>query len=326
MDISEKSIIKRIIVLRRDLAGVRGRKKFAALLGLSPSTYSYYEKDRVPPISILLKICELCNVDIGWLLTGQNIDKSEKNGQLSTQNSQIFSKFCKIIENQPASSDAISAFLNLLEEKSNLEQIQNQPQVSSQAGAGWIPVLGRTAAGVPGFWGKAIGTDSKIIETHLEELVQRHINASIVNSITADISVDSQVKSVIQALNNAQANLIQTAGQDDDQIVQFVDCPQIHNLFPDCFALQIDGDSMAPRINDGDIVIVSPSTPASPGLPAVVRILDAIGVTCKLIRTEDEMVHLVPINEKYDAKIIKRKDLLWALAVLCHIRLKSIDS
>jgi SOS-response transcriptional repressor LexA len=216
--------------------------------------------------------------------------------------------------------------LSLLEEKSNFEQARNLPQSPSEAENSWIPVLGRTAAGMPGLWNNAIGTDSKIIETQLEELVQKHIKASIVKSITADVSVDSQALPVIQALNNAQASLIQTACGDNDEIVQFVDCPAIHKLLPDCFALQVDGDSMSPRINDGDIVIVSPSIAAGTALPAIVRISGAIGVTCKLIRNEDDSVHLVPINEKYDTKIIKRKDFLWALAVICHIRLKSIDS
>jgi len=319
MDHSEKGVIERIIAVRKGFAGERGRKKFATLLGISPSTYSYYEKDRVPPVPILLKICELGNVGIDWLLTGKNDEKSGTDDQ-------FFLKIRKIIEKQPSSLETISAFLNLLEEKANLESVGGRPPIESKDGIGWIPVLGRTAAGVPGFWGKAIGIDSKVMETHLEELVQKHINASIVNSLSADISVDSQAKSVIQALNNAQANLVQTTGREDDQIVQFVDCLQIRDLFPDCFALQVDGDSMAPRINDGDIVIVSPSIPACPALPAVVRISGAIGVTCKLLRTEDQMVHLVPINEKYDAKIIKKEDLLWALAVLCHIRLKNVDS
>ncbi|MGD0784557.1 MAG: S24 family peptidase [Sedimentisphaerales bacterium] len=325
IDHNEKDVIGRIAALRKDYAGERGKKKFAAQLGISPSTYSYYEKDRVPPIPILLKICQLCNVNVNWLLTGNDGQENEKNAQTG-QNNHIISKVNKVLEKQPATSDAISAFLNLLEEKSNFEQVRNLRQRPSKAENGWIPVLGRTAAGVPGLWNNAIGTDSKIIETQLEELVQKHIKASIVKSITADISVDSQALSVIQALNNAQASLIQTAGGDNDEIVQFVDCPQIHKLLPDCFALQIDGDSMSPRINDGDIVIVSSSIAAGAALPAIVRISGAIGVTCKLIRNEDDSVHLVPINEKYDAKIIKRKDLLWALAVICHIRLKSIDS
>jgi transcriptional regulator with XRE-family HTH domain len=95
IDHSEKKVIERIIALREGFAGKRGRKKFAALLGLSPSTYSYYEKDRVPPIPILLKICEICDVDIGWLLTGKNREKSVENDQITL-------KIRKLIEKQPA--------------------------------------------------------------------------------------------------------------------------------------------------------------------------------------------------------------------------------
>lgn len=321
MDETEKIIIDRIKNVRINFAGDRGRKNFAGLLGISPSTYSYYERDRIPPISILLKICQVVNIDLNWLLTGKNRETGE---MISGQNQKIILQTRKIIEKQPKSIDAISAFLNLLDEKFNLEN-KIQLNENSKTANGWIPVLGRTAAGVPGFWNKSIGTDSKITETQIEQLVKKHLNSSVVNSINADVAVDSQTRAVIQALNNSQANLIQTVGG-NDEIIQFIDCPDINKLYPNCFALQIDGDSMAPRINDGDAVVVCPSLSASDGLPAVVRISEAIGVTCKLVRMADEMVHLIPINEKYDAKIVKKKDILWALAVICHIKLKNVDS
>ena len=108
MDHNEKDVIGRIATLRKDYAGERGKKKFAAQLGISPSTYSYYEKDRVPPIAILLKICQLCNVNINWLLTGNNGQENEKNAPTG-QNNHIISMVNKVLEKQPASSDAISA-------------------------------------------------------------------------------------------------------------------------------------------------------------------------------------------------------------------------
>ena len=76
---------------------------------------------------------------------------------------------------------------------------------------------------------------------------------------------------------------------------------------------------MSPRINDGDIVILSPSVPAAQGQIGIARISNQIGVTCKLIRTTEQGVHLIPINERYETKVVAKKDLLWALAVLCHI-------
>jgi SOS-response transcriptional repressor LexA/DNA-binding XRE family transcriptional regulator len=317
MSQTEKNIIKRIEEIRIGFAGQRGKNKFARLLGISPSTYSYYEKDRVPPVGILVKIAQIANVDLNWLLTGQT---SQPVSADTSVNSQIIDRAQKIIQRRPKSADAICAFLNLLEEKSALES-KSQTSAGAKAADGRIPVLGRTAAGVPFEWSQTLGTDSKIIETQIEQLVQKHLNASIVNSVAADISVDSQTRAVIQALNKSQANLVQTV-DGNDELVQFVDCAPLYKLFPDSFALQVDGDSMSPRINDGDIVIVSPSVAAVEGLPAVVRLNGAIGVTCKLVRRDSEKLHLIPINEKYETKVADKNDVLWALAVICHIKLK----
>ncbi len=313
----EKNIIKRIAEVRIRSAGQRGRSKFAKLLGISPSTYSYYENDRVPPVPVLVKISQIANVDLNWLLTGES---SQPSVAVSSPDNKILEKAQKIIGQQPQAVEAISAFLNLLEEKSIFES-NVSAGTDTKASDGRIPVLGRTAAGVPADWGQAIGTDSKIVETQIEQLVKKHLKASIVNSIAADLTVDSQTRAVIQALNRSQANLIQTA-DGDDEVVQFVDCPPIHRLFPDSFALQVDGDSMSPRINDGDVVIVSPSVAAVEGLPAVVRLSNAIGVTCKLIRNDNGVVHLIPINERYETKVADKNNVLWALAVICHIKLK----
>ncbi len=288
MDELENSIIQRIIEVRTSTAGVRGRNKFAKLLGLSPSTYSYYEKDRLAPVPILIKISQIAGIDLNWLLTGRKSGA----GDVSGENLKIIEKTQKILLSQPQSANAISAFLTLLEEKSALES-RLKPKSSTRNG--WIPVLGRTAAGIAGLWSKAIGTDSKLVETQIEQLVSSHLNASVINSITA-------------------AN--------DLEVTQFVECSEIHDLFPDSFALQVDGDSMAPQINDGDIVIVSPSVAAVEGMPAVVRINNAIGVTCKLVRMDGSSVHLIPINEKYETKLIASADILWSLAVICHIKFK----
>ena len=44
-------------------------------------------------------------------------------------------------------------------------------------------------------------------------------------------------------------------------------------------------------------------------------------VTCKLIKFDEKTVHLIPINERYETKVIGKDDLVWALAVICHITL-----
>ena len=62
--IDPKAIIDRIILLRTQHSGPRGKSLFARELGISASTYNYYEKDRVPPIETLLNICDVTGADL----------------------------------------------------------------------------------------------------------------------------------------------------------------------------------------------------------------------------------------------------------------------
>ena len=316
----EKAVIQRIIKVRTDIAGARGRSKFAKALGLSPSTYSYYEQDRLAPVPILLKISEITGVDLHWLLTGSTESGS---GPLQ-QYPKLARQLDSFLRSNPASADTIEAFVELLSEKMVAESGhtgQNRSQESPESS--WIPILGRTAAGVVHLWEQTDLSDSAEVVTKLQSLIKKHTNSDVTDSRSGRMSVDFQAKPSFKAMEAKQANLIQITPSQAEQIVQFVESEEIRSSFPDCFALQIDGDSMSPRINDGDIVILSPSVPAAQGQVAVACLSNQIGVTCKIIRTTDEMVHLIPINERYDTKVISKDDLVWALSVLCHVKLKN---
>ncbi len=343
----EKAIIERIRRLRCQYAGDRGRSKFARALGLSPSTYSYYEDNRVPPIDILLKICEVTSADLQWLLTGEKEpEKPESASEIQilrpegretgVMEDSLLRKIDALLHSNPDLATPLTAFVELLLEKRGKEKTLSAEQVPSQQAAvtgperpGWIPVLGRTAAGLVHFWDQSALPKPAQAVTELDQLVKKYIGREIIGSVYGTVSIDLRAQVLPGSLKTKQANLIQVGGQTngpaattaqhDEQIVEFIQCEQVHKLFPDSFALQIDGDSMSPRINDGDIVILSPSVPAAQGHIAVARLANQIGVTCKLIRTADDAVHLIPINEKYETKIVAKKDLLWALAVLCHI-------
>ena len=315
---NEKTIIERVKLLRNQYAGSRGKSKFARALGISPSTYSYYEEDRVPPIDILLKICEVTGADLEWFLKGQRTEKKFAFGS----NRKLFQQLDDLFASNPELIEPVMAFVELLCEKKGVEEKFDSAVLSNKhIRPGWIPVLGRTAAGIVHFWDQSLLPEPKQAITQLEDLVEKHIGKTIISSKDGSLSIDLQAKVLVDGLKIKQANLIQVSGQDEDQVVEFIQCDEIHKLFPDSFALQIDGDSMSPRVNDGDIVIVSPSMPATQGQIAIARITNQIGVTCKLIRTTDGEVHLIPINERYETKVVNKKDLLWALAVLCHINI-----
>ena len=312
----EKAVINRVRRLREQYAGGRGKSKFAQALGISPSTYNYYENNRVPPIEILLKMCEVTGADLEWLLTGGSSEKRFAFGP----NSELLEKLDDLLTNDPDLGEAIMAFIELLCEKKAVEKGLQSRIASSEPGRpGWIPVLGRTAAGMVHFWDQTLLPEPKQAITELDELVKKHIGKEIVGCVDGTVSIDLQARALMGRVKRQQVNLIQVGGQEQKEIVEFVQCEEIHELFPDSFALRVDGDSMSPRINDGDIVILSPSVPAAQGHIAIARVANQIGVTCKLIRTTREHVHLIPINETYETKVFDKTDLLWALAVLCHI-------
>ncbi len=312
----EKAIIERVKVLRQQYAGSRGKSKFARALGISPSTYSYYEENRVPPTDILLNMCEVTGSDLEWLLKGQCTKETSAFGV----NRKFLQKLDDLLTNNPELTEPVLAFVELLCEKKGLGEKHDRHILSTGAARPrWIPVLGRTAAGIVHFWDQSLLPEPKQAITQLEDLVEKHIGKKIVRTVDAAVSIDLQTRALSNGLKIQQANLIQVTGQSEDQIFEFVQCDEIHKLFPDSFALQIDGDSMSPKINDDDIVIISPSVAAAQGQIAVARLANQIGITCKLIRTTEKGVHLIPINERYETKVVDKKDLLWALAVLCHI-------
>ncbi len=310
------TIIERVKFLRNQYAGPRGKSKFAHALGISASTYSYYENDRIPPIEVLLKICQVTGADLQWLITGEKAEKKFPSGP----NTALMQKIDELLEQNPDLAQTVSAFVELLDEKKAFDKPKTPKAVTRDAARpAWIPVLGRTAAGMLHFWDTEILPDSQTIVTKLEQLVKKHTESEIVDSTNGTVSIDLHVKPLLAGLKQHHANLIQVGGEHAQDIVEFVQCEEIFQLFPDSFALQVDGDSMSPRINDGDIVILSPSVPAAQGHAAVARLANQIGVTCKLIRTTDSDIHLIPINERYETKVVPRKDLLRALAVLCHV-------
>jgi len=71
---------------------------------------------------------------------------------------------------------------------------------------------------------------------------------------------------------------------------------------PNAFALVVEGDSMSPRINSGDIVIVSPNTPVTNRSIAAVALGDERTLK-RVIFLDDGRILLQPENENYDPKV-----------------------
>lgn len=337
----QANIPARIAQVRRELYGQRGKARFAKQLGIAPSTYNYYETTRTPPAETLVKIADAAGVDLRWLLTGELSAKAVPADHPAVQ------RIVNLLTDHPAAAEPLTAFVELLaatfqwpaKDHAPAEPLGAPAQAQAAAparapaaapGGGsepgrvpapaapalarpkedWIPVLGRSAAGVPQFWAdEAEGAGLPL----LEELVSRHARRSArqVQPATADEEAGRGPQ---------PAEIITLTAPDADNVAEFIVAGTLKRRYPDAFAVRVDGDSMAPEIRHGDVVICSPSAPASEGAPAVVQLTGQIGVTCKIFRRAAGTIHLVPINEQYPPQAFPAEQLVWAQRVLARVR------
>ncbi len=75
------------------------------------------------------------------------------------------------------------------------------------------------------------------------------------------------------------------------------------------YALRCKGESMSPRIRNGEFVIVEPSHPYAPGDEVLVRSLDGRVMVKQLAYIRDGMVHLDSVNESHPRISIEETEI-----------------
>jgi transcriptional regulator with XRE-family HTH domain len=303
-------ICRRVAELRLKAAGPRGKSAFAKQLGISPSTYDYYEGSRTPPAEMLVRIAEVAGADLYWLLTGE-----PGAAALGAEDHPVLRRVAKLLADCPDAAGALGAFVDLLIEARKFPaKAQENKKVDEAGREAWIPILGRTAAGVARFWGK--GEDVSGLTT-LADLVARHAGQTP-QAVRPAVATEAGTEA--ETHPPAGVQLVTLSAPDDRDAVEFVAAEAIKRRYPDAFALRVDGDSMAPQILPGDVVVLSPSVPAVQGRAAVVQAAGQIGVTCKLYRKSGGHVHLVPVNSRYEIADVEAGQVEWALRVLARVR------
>jgi repressor LexA len=82
------------------------------------------------------------------------------------------------------------------------------------------------------------------------------------------------------------------------------------------FALKVKGNSMSPRIEDGDVVVVSPQIEARSGDICVIRVNGED--TLKKVKFEGNYIHLIPLNPEFEPVTVKKRDVnfVWKVVKL----------
>jgi SOS-response transcriptional repressor LexA len=320
-------ICLRVQQIRQQTTGPRGKSRFARMLGLAPSTYEYYEVDRVPPAGVLVDMARAAGVDLRWLLTGEDAPAAVP------VDHPVLARAALLLARSPESAEPLAAFLEILEGTLAFpEAADSSAKTASAAGddvsvargknasaqpaavpaidtGQWIPILGRSAAGVLAWW-----QENEQDLSSLGQAIDRHAAAVATRSDARQQTPTADApEPTVQIITLREP--MGPAGT-----AEFLAAPHLQRLAPESFALRIDGESMSPEIRHGDLVVLSPHRPARAGHAAVVQLRGAIGVTCKLYHPEGQAVHLVPINEAVAPTTTPAEQIEWALAVLAVIR------
>ena len=84
------------------------------------------------------------------------------------------------------------------------------------------------------------------------------------------------------------------------------------------FALEVKGNSMSPRIENGDIVIVAPRMEVRTGDVCVVRVQEED--TLKKIKIDEQYVQLIPFNTEFEPMVVRKRDVTFMWRVVKVIK------
>lgn len=86
----------------------------------------------------------------------------------------------------------------------------------------------------------------------------------------------------------------------------------------DAFALIVKGNSMSPRIENGDIVVISPHQDVRTGDICVVRVNDED--VLKKVKIDEQYVHLIPLNPQFEPVTVRKRDVMFIWKVIRVIK------
>lgn len=119
-------------------------------------------------------------------------------------------------------------------------------------------------------------------------------------------NIDTQPKGYkIPVLGEVAAGVPIEAVED---IIDYEEIPIEWKSKGDFFALQIKGDSMQPKMDSGDVVIVRKQSDADSG-DTVIVVVNGDSATCKKIKKQSNGLMLIPTNPNYETIFYSKEDI-----------------
>lgn len=122
---------------------------------------------------------------------------------------------------------------------------------------------------------------------------------------TTKLIIDKPQGLKIPVLGTVAAGIPISAVED---ILDYEEVPQSWENQGEFFALKIKGDSMEPRMESGDVVIVKQQSDANSG-DTVIVLVNGDDATCKRLQKTDNGIMLVSTNPKYPPMFYSTEDI-----------------
>lgn len=119
----------------------------------------------------------------------------------------------------------------------------------------------------------------------------------------SNITISQGIK--IPVLGSVPAGIPITAVED---ILDYEEIPQLWANQGEFFALKIKGDSMEPRIQSGDVVIVRQQSSADSG-DTVIVLINGDEATCKKLEKTSNGIMLISTNTKYSPMFFSHEEI-----------------
>lgn len=141
-------------------------------------------------------------------------------------------------------------------------------------------------------------------------LIAKALNVSEAWLMGADVPMSRNVKSKNGITINVLGRV--AAGIPINAITEIIDTEEISEEMAktgEYFGLKIRGDSMEPRICDGDVVIVRQQDDAESG-DIVIAMVNGDDATCKRLVKYASSIALVSLNSKYEPMMFTDKEVI----------------
>jgi len=113
MGSAEKALTERIRQLRRRHFGAGGKAEFARRLDLPLEEYERFERGRLPPGDVMLRMCELTGEDLQWLLTGVAARGTVVISGTRGRHQDFLTRLARLLDEKPTLAAPLEAFVEL---------------------------------------------------------------------------------------------------------------------------------------------------------------------------------------------------------------------